>query len=644
MDARVPFIPDTSETASDTPDYTAAEAGLVDEQVVRQLSTLIESSVTDEHREADKRLIAELREKTPPRFLGETDQGLQTFANKEIAERARPTYTADQLKDFRQMLTEKGTLDLQLIWQEVTVEGTKRLLPFMPATELNPNHGDMCRQIYVRDQVMAARAAMHRYLLDPERYAADGELGRMLLSSTLHLMSTPDQLARCNMVVALGPKAEQKDWPFISVRRDDMDSTAADNRWRNIQNSLQMLGDLTCEALAFDFISPAGLTRSNRQLLSAIPSMLAAVGFPRYGNSGSWEEVTGDRSSVMSPETALSAKMLYLLSSDRVGSMDFLQATYAEQLSEGAPVQRRADNTPAQLAALVTALTGKGLTEFGRRLPYESPHYDPTSIKYRKADAALADVLLYNIPELMEQHQIPIVHADNKVLSAGVLRGLIVDQVRSLMDPATGGMWRYGERTPDGVTGRDSYLGPEYMLPGTQVQIVGIKDRVTDQANQLGTAPDLDLKQRLRNEVVKPGRQAAWAHPVGQVGTEEAKQYFRAAEQGRPEEARQHLENAFHFFNQMLRTITGEGEHTVALQADGGSAVQPVPAFRVPEARVPYSDDQGDFDVPSPHSPLYWAVETLNEFLAYLEAAARHAEATAVKANHGIGEVTLRVA
>jgi hypothetical protein len=97
----------------------------------------------------------------------------------------------------------------------------------------------------------------------------------------------------------------------------------------------------------------------------------------------------------------------------------------------------------------------------------------------------------------------------------------------------------------------------------------------------------------------------------------------------------------------------------------GGSGVQPVPAYKIPEARVPIrgscdeymtssphspssSRNHEEFTVASPHSPLNWGIGTMAELLAYLRAAVQHAEAhetttarEAAPANRRLGTLSL---
>jgi hypothetical protein len=589
-----------------------------------------------EHQAADERLTDELRASLPERFLATTNVGEQTFANELVAAHARPTYTADELEQFEDYLDQEGVFAVPLTWGEITVEGAKQSLPFVAATETSANHGDMSSMIYLRDHIQVARAYMEMATLDPERYKTQGLLGKQLIQSALHAMSTETQLGRFEKLIEKGSAAGQEDWPFISLHLGDLDAVEP-NGWRNMQDSWQMLTHLTLDAFERGFMNLDDITESNRQFLGYVTPALEAVGFPKHESSGTWEEVIAIRTSVMAVETALFHKMHQLLTGPQADQYRFLSDNYAAHRRVG---------TQANLVDQLADMRLAGLTELGQRLPFESPDYDKSSVKYREADAALSYLLTYDIPELLEEFDIPIACLGGHAASARIIEDVVLQQLYSLMDPETGGMKRYR---------RDSYLGVNFLTNTVQASITAIKNFIAKEALERGTRPDLDKKQRLRNGIVNSGAshgtEAAWAHPVAYTGAEMARRRLRVAQEQQPAEAADYQRHNEHFLNQLVRTITGSRQPTLARQASGKSGVEIVSEHKVPEAWVRVRDALGVMLVPSPHSPLNWAAANTALMFAYSRAAARAAEAidngqqvAATLANRELGKLGLTAA
>jgi hypothetical protein len=190
------------------------------------------------------------------------------------------------------------------------------------------------------------------------------------------------------------------------------------------------------------------LSDAHKKFLGSIIPLLASAGFPTYENSGSWEEVTANRTSVMAIETALLSKIKTLTEKD--SSFDFFKEGYGR------------DSFHETLDIMID----NGLHEIGRRLPHESPDYDPNSVKHREADAALAYVLMYDLPNLLSDAQVPI----------------------------------------------------------------AIKRKVKKDAEHTGREVDLDEKQNLRGKFTPQGRPAAWTHPLGQLSSWAAKRSLQEAD------------------------------------------------------------------------------------------------------------------
>lgn len=531
---------------------------------------------------ADTDLINQLFSNLPERYYSE--QTKRAFQNQELAALAQPHYTAVQLARLEQWLNKKGTLALPILdGYSVMIDGTQQPVSIVAATEINehtPNHGDMSSMLYLRDHIQAAGVMMELYLSDPHAYQQEGVKGHTLLLSALHLMSTPAQLERFDNLIARG-QATQEDWPHISLLFNNLEGKRP-NSWRNKQDTFQMLAYLACDALERNYIDLGELGPSHKKFLGSVAPILRAVGFPAYENSGSWEEIAANRTSVMSVETAL------------LGKIETLTAV--------------SDDYAFLLGGLdrndISLLLNNGLEELGRRLPLESPDYPGDSIKYREADAALAYALLYGLPELLASHQTPI-GPKHEVMTEQAIETMLLDELAALIDPETGGMRRY-----DG----DSYQRVNFHTNEVQDIIATVKRTVKEEAN--GGEIDLDKKQSLRGELTPQGKEAAWTHPLGQLASWAAKRSLQA-QTHKERRTYQHL--AAHFLNQMLATVTGERSYHAVLNDAKQYVVQPVPAARLPECYVAYQTKDGQtFTVPSPHTPLNWSSVMLKEAVGLL--------------------------
>jgi len=534
----------------------------------------------------DATLIAELLKKQPRSQPSSETTGIRC-QNETIAELLKNDYSADELKTLERQLYDRGTTMVSTVeGYNVRIDDTSQPVSFVGATELTddtPNHGEMASMLYLRDHIQTASMLMELYLNNPAAYQKEGEEGRRLLMSALHLMSTPAQLARFKNVIINGG-ASQEDWPHISLLFDDLDGQKP-NGWRNKQDTFQMLAYLACDALERGFINAGDLCDSHKALLGSVAPLLKAVGFPKYESSGSWEEITARRTSAMAVETALLHKV----------------ATLTEARSD--------------LAFLCGALTDseiadmrdEGLREIGRRLPFESPDYPKSSIKYREADAALAYVLMYDIPKLLSRRKVPT-GPSLQIMSEQAIETLLLNELSKLIDPMTGGMRRY-----DG----DSYQRVNFHTNAAQSSVATIKQTVKNEAGE--GEIDLDKKQTLRDELLPKGKEAAWTHPLGQLAAWAARRSIAEQNAGRREEAERYRSLGVRYMNHMLATITGENQWHAVLDDNKRYVIQKAPANRLPECYITYeTPNKEQFIVPSPHTPLNWSSAMLKEAVGLL--------------------------
>jgi hypothetical protein len=558
---------------------------------------------------ADIDLLEELRERAEAGEYGYSERIGADYLNKEVADLVRAEYTPAEIDALTQWLEQAGALTIKMVNTPLRIGDEEIDVSCMPATELDPNLGEMGEVMYWRDSYQKTRAWMQLYTQDRGRYETEGKIAQNELSGYLFAMSTPAQLARFDYVITHGQEAGQLDWPNITVRFSDIGAEEP-FEWRHKQDSVAMLWDLTLEALQQRVIQPEDLHPNHKELLGRIVPFLESIGYPRYESSGSWEEVAAmSRTSVLSIETSLLERIHTLLQSDLAPRLDFLAEAYGQHL------RRQSDGS---LQAIVEHMMLDGLQTIGRQLPHESPDHDQPAIRQRKADATLVYTLMYRMPELLAKYQIPI-GPKNQPMSQRKIEDLINDQLDTLYDPATGCMARYQG---------DSYQRLNWHTNKVKAGIARLKQQMKAAAVFAGRKEiDLDQKQTKRNEVVPSGRQAMWPHPMFQRAAWAARRSIEEATAGRHRAGRRYRRQSAHYVNQGLRAVTGENQYHAAT-ANGSYIVTPTKSNRVPEAIITYADEQGQFLVASPHNPLHWAVASCKEALGLLGIATTRARTT----------------
>lgn len=541
---------------------------------------------------SDRTLIETILQKNSHKAV--TTKNTLRFQNQTIADYAAPSYTSKRLDEIETFLDRQGTFAIPIIKQHsITIDGTIHPISIVTATDsADSHHGEMSSMIYLRDHIQTAGAYMELFLHDSKRYARVGIIAKDLLLSALHLLSTPAQLDRFTALISRGREVDQEGWPHISLYFNDLTADNP-NGWRNKQDTFQMLAHLTLDATTRGFLSVDDLLPSHKQFLASIVPTLSSVSFPHYESSGSWEEVTAKRTSVIAIETAL----LHTLHTafQQSNDYDFL----------------RGETDRSAFTATVESLLRSGLIALGKALPNESPDYPHDSIKYRQADVALTYVLLYNLPPLLASTKTPITNAQI-IMTERQIETLVLDQLETLIDPVTNGMFRYQG---------DSYQRVNFHTASVQTIIKDIKQQVTNEADTQHRTVDLDKKQQLRHERTPQGRQAAWTHPLGQIASWAALK--RSHTHG---DDQQHYDAiATRFLNRVLATITGEGTVTSSLTADSRYTIQQVPAFTLPECYITYDLDDVHIITASPHTPLNWSTAMAHQAIAIYRCATSEA-------------------
>ncbi len=524
------------------------------------------------------------------------------FANEALIEFANPHRTLEERERLEAHLASRDTTHIPIDRRHrIVIDGEERHLALVSATDTDSNHGDMSEKFYLRDQVQAAASLMELYIADRERYHEEGALARELIASSLDFMSTPNQEQRFADVTVNGG-GSQEAWPHILSTYDDLE-TAGANHWRNIQDSFQMLAHLTFDALDRDVITTDFLTAAHKRFLGSVMPLLAAVGYPKYETSGSWEEAPAFKTSAMAVDTAMLHKLQLLRAKGL--DLDFLEQGY---LASQAHVSQF---TGVDFDTAVAAMVDRGLVVIGQRIPYESPdeEYEGDPVRYREHDmAALSYILQYDIPKLLAECHISI-GKEGAILSFEAIETLVLEEVDYLIDPNTKGMKRYQE---------DDYQGLDWHTRTMQVAIEGVKRLIFREALARQIEPNYHRKQQLRGEKVPKGAPAIWNLGLEHVASWLAKESVVMLDAGDAESAEWYDLLASYFVNYSLSHVTGENQWHLVQDDQKQYQIQKVPPDRVPECLVTYKYFDGEgreitFMVPSPHVPLNWGVAKLKQ-------------------------------
>lgn len=535
------------------------------------------------------------------------------FHNSELAQLYQPRYTTSDIEHLTSVLIKHGTIEPQFINdQSVYLDEKSRPLCLLPATAPRTYHGDMSNILYLRDQIQTAELFLKLQALDPQAYKQEGQTGKRLLLSALHLMSTPSQLARLKTCIdryATGATCGQADWPQISLAYASLDGVNA-NGWRNIQDTMQMLGYTTLIALEQRQLQADDLLASHKQFLGGLVPLIVSAGFPLYENSGTWEEVAARRTSVMSIETAFLSKLFDVRLSLHRRNYAFFASEY--QIYRRRYPQLFSDDFDELLATKVQ----EGLQTISERLPFESPGYERQSIKYRTSDAALVYVLRYHIPELLVRFGISVSGIGDPL--AGHLReeqieNLVLAQIDTLRDREGYGIFRYHD---------DSYQRVNWGTDEVQMVVRDIKRFIAESATSQRAPADYDLKQLIRHQLTPKGRQAAWSLAGAHLAMWAAERFLQQQKLGQTSRAEHYNKIATRNLNQTLSLVTGDSQWASALSAHGTHQLQSVPSWQLPECYVTYKAGDRQAIVPSAHTPLNWTSSLLRSTLGHMHAAA----------------------
>jgi hypothetical protein len=337
----------------------------------------------------------------------------------------------------------------------------------------------------------------------------------------------------------------------------------------------------------------------------AVP-FLQKVGFPNYKSSGSWEENETPKTSV----TAIESKLLETVTvvqaiADRPEGA-FLRDEYEAHRMPGQPAFTEA----------VDDMLDAGLRKVGLCLLNESPDYLHDSVKYRGADATLAYLLRYDLPRMLAERHIPVDDGEQvRPRSQIEIETIVLARLRTLLNSEVYGIKRY-----DG----DAYQDDNGHINSADYALMSLKRQINQEAAEHNAPLDLDKKQARRREIIPRGPGAAWIHPLGQIASYFARRHRELLIEDQLQ-AQEYKQIATEFLNYQLANITGDDQYN-ALKIEGEYMIAKVPGSQVPECKIRYVFTHAEtgeivhFWVPSPDTPLHWAIASLVETIGSLKA------------------------
>lgn len=302
-------------------------------------------------------------------------------------------------------------------------------------------------------------------------------LGKRLLLSALTIMSSRAQLKRFENIISSRDPAFRNNphnWPHIFLEIAGNLNAAKVEPWAHKQDAWQMLAYYTLMFLEAGVLTEADLTDNHRSFFKLLAPFLATVEYWHQESSGSWEEITAVRTSVLAWETLLLAAL------ERHGY------------------------------AVEPGLLDKGIASVMRQLPYESPGYPTNSPRYREADAALIYLLQLEYPHFLADR------LGRGRTWADKLEQQILEQIRRLDDLVSGGIRRYQG---------DSYQRVSFFRNTTAQKLQALYGKPSGDASG-------EEHFTGRDKVVPAGREAAWTHFVWQLAAWSARhKEYRALHQ-----------------------------------------------------------------------------------------------------------------
>ena len=552
------------------------------------LPVLSHTEVRDDLERQDIHLIADLSRHLMNRTCEATT--MHGYRNRKIAEicGSNGMATMQQLHSVERLLETQGTLSMNVEEYRLNdTDGESATLQIVRAatTDMWP----MGTHFWVRDA--AINGARHYAAASTHAsYEKHGPLGKELLLSTLRVMSTNAQLARFEEIMTtddITMREDREKWPHIFLDiATNLDGQILE-KWAHKQDAWQILVFHVLDAIKQGDIDPMELTTKQKRFLGLVIPFLCTVEYYKQENSGSWEELEAIRTSVISYETQIINQLAELSAQD---SFAFIADDFREFQPYFPEEYREKD-----FSDVVETLVLRG-TEVLSSTQYESPSYDTHDPRYREADAALLYLLLNRTPQFVGKR---LNKGEEWILN---FEEKIVEQIRTLYDPRTGGIRRYLN---------DSYQRMSFFRNSTVYHLQRFY------GSQSGNAGRIRSFTR-RDGIVPKWPEAAWSHFVWQLSG-------WAGERYRETDDDQYFQLQIDQFNSGLRLITGENEVSIDVGPSGRSRIIKIPPFLIPECYITEQDADGnEIVLPSPHTPLNWAISEALYAFASMKASFEH--------------------
>ena len=414
----------------------------------------------------------------------------------------------------------------------------------------DPTHYDA---VWVRDSLWVYLGLQTQ----PENSAVT----RHMLLTLLDYFASPDQLARFEHVIKTPNSFNGPDGAMnvVHIRFDGHSPTFQDvtengqpQRWNHKQNdALGLFLDLVCRAVLDGSLNATALTPARAKVITLLPAYFAALHFEAMEDAGSWEEIERVNTSSIALVTSGLERLQELLAHSSPAVVALL----------GPSVNRTgiADLVDKGYARIFSQLKAGG----------ESPLYKHTDARYRKADAALLNVIY---PARLNR-----------------LGRKDFDHVLFILKPLIG------------KAGIRRYLGDSYQSGNFWFEVADTTD----------TSSRDSFSNRGKRFIA--GSEAQWFFDSW-YSTALGVLYARFHD-------RRYRTQEIVFLNRALAQITGGTPQKPQLAADG----RPVKALALPESYNTILDfkSKQSFFTPSPITPLNWAKASLRLALQTLSQACK---------------------
>ena len=531
----------------------------------------------------DKALEEELYDKLNASNCPKTsDRQSNSFRNADVREAlgnmpdtltfVPTTLSKSSIQATVKLLDANGAFDFDVLKRTVDIDPGTPVDIFVPRTTTGPGDQFMRNHTWLRDLVRVAHRLLMgaKYLpVSVERQRELVVLGKKFLLSGASLMSTSSQRERFENSIKNPTKAEERqNCPHVYWDHDNLDGSKMED-WMHQQDAFQMLAVYLVDALTRGDLAIGDLLPQHRMMLGYVVPYLAQVDFANRETHGIWEEVRAKRSSVIIWDNAA---ITTLKKASAQPDFAFLRDQFEHWRQYLGQEFRSGDFT-----FIAEALEKNGAKTLHEQLPNESPTYDESDPRFRRADAAL----MYGVEgDTLARIQSLLGLDENW---ARTMQQSIYGQLQQLFDPETGAYRRYDDDVYQRI---DEYrhttqasLGPVYAC-----------------GDSTSTTQFLARKALLTR-----GESPAWPLITWELAAASGHRWMQTKDT-------QDLKRHLHLVVQGLRSVTGPNEWTIA-PLEKGLSVTSVRAWQFPECiqHIQLDDHGPDFRVVGPHAPLAWA-------------------------------------